>query len=157
MTENTTKRRAEDEIFGDDSLGKVRGILFGDLARETNERLDGLEEALMLAMRDLRSDMDRHVETLTALLSAETTQRKSSEKSFRRDVDKMIGQVSTSLSASNDSAKQLLDLTRNELDEKIDLVHSDLSDAKVDRSALASLFTTTASQLHPERGSAVKS
>jgi len=62
----------------------------------------------------------------------------------------MIATVSSSLDSSSDSAQKLLDLTRTELDRKIDLVHTDLSDAKVDRSALAALFSTTATQLHPE-------
>lgn len=157
MTENRTKRRAEDEIFGDDSLGKVRGILFGELARETSDRLDSLEEALMLAMRDLRADMDRHVATLTEQLGAETTERTKQEKLFRRDVDKKIDKVSATLSSSSDAAQELLAQTRVQLDEKIDLVSAELSDSKVDRSALASLFTTTASQLHPEGAKLAKS
>jgi len=146
MSKHETKRRTDDEIFGDDSLGKVRGILFGDLTRETNERLDHLERALTAGMGDLRSDMDRHIESLTKMLENETGKRKD----LRREVEKAMDGLSNSLNSSSSASRQLLDLTRSELDRKIDLVHTDLSDAKVDRSALAALFATTATQLHAD-------
>lgn len=146
MSKSETKRRADDEIFGDDSLGKVRGILFGELARETSDRIDHLEQALMEAMRDIRADMDRHVGALNEMLTTETGKRKT----LRRDVEKAMDGLSSSLHTTSSASQQLLDLTRTELDRKIDDVHTELSESKVDRSALAALFSTTATQLHSE-------
>ena len=82
MTERATAEDAETQapvqaaaVFGDDDLGRLQGILFGDHARKTSERIDTLEQALLGAIADLRDQMTEQIETVSAQLAAETETR----------------------------------------------------------------------------------
>lgn len=61
--------------FADDDLGKLQGILFGDHARKTKDRIDTLESALLGAVADLRTVVESRFEALESRLDGEASTR----------------------------------------------------------------------------------
>lgn len=173
MTEKasaTTESSQEEGVgFGNDDLGRLQGILIGDHARKTSERIDTLEKALLGALADLRSEMTSHVKKLTKQLDGEkdtratavdnlgqrlreeAKSRASDTKQFQATVDSSIEQLQGSVEATASDARLELEATRRELIKLLEDTAAEERDYATDRRALATLLAQTAAELDPSQ------
>jgi len=156
-----------DAAFGDDALGRVQGILFGDQARKTRERIDTLEQALLGVIDDLRSDVSAQIEALDGRISAESETRTTAMRNLTgrldAEIDQRTDQASSIRADLVSSSEQISDrLMQAETDSRteFDKVRADLAtqDASlrhglVDRASLAQLFASASEQLGDDSSS----
>lgn len=153
------------EAFGNDDLGRIQGILFGDHAKKTGERIDKLENALVAVIDDLRSDLDaqlatlgqridgeadirnKAIKSLTTRVTEEGKTRSSDDASLRSDFEKTAQALTSSLEKASNQAAEELALARTQISSDLTSNTQKLSDTKVDRKDLAKLFTATANKL----------
>ena len=154
------------DAFGDDDLGRLQGILFGDHAQRTNDRIDTLEQALLGAIGDVRDHVDQQMQVLLKKVAAEGENRKKSVSNLASRVDKevrerkkVVKRVEGQLDSTHERLTETLDLAANEarveldaarrdLASQIEAAESDLDDRKVDRAVLATLLSATATELN---------
>jgi|GEM_PF-2288194 len=74
-SEDSTTNENPFSEFGDDDLGRLQGILVGDHARRTNERISTLEHALLGAIADLRRSVDMQFAALESRMTGESETR----------------------------------------------------------------------------------
>jgi len=145
--------------FGDDDLGRLQGILFGDHAKKTTERIDTLEQALLGVIADLRSHVDAELAALNKRIDSETDtrakavanmrdslkeesrSRTSTEKALRKDLDRSHEDLTRSLDAVEQRSTQSLEAARAELASDVESAVQGLSEAKVSRDDLVRAFT----------------
>lgn len=151
--------------FADDDLGRLQGILFGDHARKTNERIDTLEQALLGAIADIRDELSSQVKALTKRIDSESTTRDkahaniterlteeiktrtSEAKKMQRQIDGSVDKLNAAVEEATADARLEGESSRRELVRMIETAEADLRDYAVDRRALASLLSSTADQL----------
>ncbi len=158
------------------NVDKIRDILFGAQMRGYDRRFARLEETVERSLADLRSDVDGRLSALETFtrselsalderLRAEQTARTDDARRLTRELEsteralqQRLGELSDRSSRAEQSLRQqLLDLTRslrNELREQHGSLTRSLDDAveslgadKVDRAALAGLFSELALRL----------
>jgi len=171
QSEETKTDNSTPAGFGDDDLGRLQGILFGDQAKKTDERIATLEQALLGAIDDLRSSMeaqfdavdrriDGEVETrskavvnVTDQVKEEKRARTSGEKTLRSDVDKMHEATTRSIDDLEERATQSLEDARSQIASDIDSGLQALGDRSVPRDDLAQALVRAAEELAEKRES----
>ncbi len=161
----TTEQPSPDLGFGSDDLGRIQGLLFGDHARKTTERIDTLERALLGVIADLRTELATQVAALSDRIDGEADTRVTAvtnlagrldeasrgqaneAKAIRTDLDASVEKLTETIDRASDHAARELETTRTELASSLERTDLELRDSKVDRAALAQLFTATAEQL----------
>jgi hypothetical protein len=167
------------ELGGGGSLDKVRELLFGDQMRDSERRLNRLEERLLKGHAELQADMRRRLESLEGFVQKEVeslTERLRSEQTTREETltdlsqalhdmlkafEKKTGQLEEQAAgAQRELRQQVMDqskMLRDEFLEKYrDLSEScgrmvqDLRLEKIDRMALATLLSEMALRLNGE-------
>jgi len=156
--------------FADDDLGRLQGILFGDHARKTNERLDTLEQALLGAIADLKNDLtskikdlqkqvDREEATrakatanLTERVTEEIKTRTSEAKKLQRQLDGSVDKLNGMIEDATSGAQLETESNQRELMRMVEESAADLRDYAVDRRALSALLSTTADELNAPDG-----
>lgn len=161
---------------GAGSLDKVRDILFGQQVREADKRFARLEERIAKDNADLKDDVRkrlavleqfvRHeVETLADRLKSENEARTDADKDLSRELhdaakasEKKFGQLDDHVGkVQRDLRQQLLDAQQKLSDEiertaqdgqaRLAREASELRSDKLDRTALAAMFTELAMRL----------
>lgn len=171
QTDATTPISARTPEFADDDLGRLQGILFGDHARKTNERLDTLEQALLGAIADLKTDLtakikdlqkqvDRESSTrtkattnLTERVSEEIKTRTSETKKLQRQLDGSVDKLNEIIEDATSGARLETESNHRELVRMIEETSADLRDYAVDRRALSALLSSTADELNANEDS----
>jgi hypothetical protein len=176
----STKNRAADT--GDLSTGnldKVRDILFGAQARDTDKRFSKLEERLGQEFTDLREETKKRfdalesfvrseLESLSQRLKTEQTERTTSAKDLAHSIKETSDAIGSRISQldeetasrQRDLRQQILDQSKSlsdDIRQRSDQLTStmnrevrDLQNDKTDRAALAALFTEMAMRLNNE-------
>jgi uncharacterized phage infection (PIP) family protein YhgE len=159
-----------------ESLDKVRDILFGAQLRDTDRRFSGLEDRFGQEFASFRDEIRKQLTSLenfvTSELSAlagrlttETNQRNESNNNIanelRNTTQRLEGRihefdqqhagaeadVRKQLAAQSDSAREELKAVHAELHALVEKLVTDLKSAKTDRTALAGLFNEMAGRL----------
>ena len=151
--------------FGDDDLGRVQGILFGDHARRTSERIDTLEAALLGVMADLRDRVENEFAALNRRLdneaemrakavsnvgervSEEEKKREQSNRLLRKDLDSSHEAMTSSLDGLEQRASQSLATARGELSSEIEANAQSLTDLSVAKGDLANALRRAAEEI----------
>lgn len=152
-------------VFGNDDLGRIQGILLGEHATRTEERIDTLEKALLGVIHDLRAEVTTELSALESRLAAETEARSaavdevstllkkeskartSAGNAQRSSLDKAVERVTAGIDAVAATAATELESVRTELADQIEQTDADNRTAMVDRQRLAALFTSAAAEL----------
>ena len=174
-----TKPNKNDSVDGSENLQKVREILFGAQARESETRQNRLEERLTKESVDLRNEIRRRFESLEQFVKAElesVMNRLRDEQSERNANIKELSQDISDASKSHEARLQEFDdrstreqqglrsqifdqstMVRDELRERseqlsavLDKHVEELRVNKVDRAALSKLFAEFALRLGDE-------
>ena len=161
------------------SLDKIRDLLFGDQMRDSDRRLNRLEERLMKVHAELQDDMRRRLESLERFVKKEVeslTERLKSEQTTREETqtdlsqalhdmlkafEKKTGQLEEQTSsAQRELRQQVMDQSKmlrdefqekyGELSESFGRMVQDLRLEKIDRTALATLLSEMALRLNGE-------
>ncbi|MBN2056978.1 hypothetical protein JW905_18775 [bacterium] len=159
------------------NIDKIRDILFGAQMKEFNKRFSHLESRMVKELSDLRDETKRQLESLEnyAKNEIESVLRKlKNEGKDREDEDgklrSKLGETAAALEkklndldestsqAQRDQRQQLLDQSKSLRDEihrrceelmaSLERTGSELRSDKVDRAALANMFTEVAMRLH---------
>ena len=88
---------ASGEVGGGGNLDKIKDLLFGDQVRESERRLNRLEERLMKGYTELKEDTRRRFESLELFVKTEIeslTERLRAEQTAR---DESLGDLSEAL------------------------------------------------------------
>lgn len=162
---DASKQLEEAPSFGDDDLGRIQGILFGDHARRTSERIDTLEAALLGVIADLRTHVEAEFVALnkrldvesemraTAVanvgerLSEEGRMREQQSAVLRKDLDSSHENLSEALDALEQRSHSSLETARGELGAEIEATSQRVSDLSVARADLASALRKVADDL----------
>jgi hypothetical protein len=157
----------QEENVGDGlggGLDKVRDLLFGAQARESDKRLQELEAHLNKGLADLREEMIERVESLGQDLQRQLGKLSEQLLSAEADRARENQRLSQRLEAlRTDASRQLLTETkglvaRMEDEHHKTMAHIDramdgLEAAKTDRNALAQMFAYMASRLEGKKSS----
>lgn len=167
-TEKTTPPSADSAAlggFGDDDLGRLQGILLGDHAKRTSERIDTLEKALVGAVDDLRAAIEERISAIEGRLDGEadtrakalanvsdrlaeeTRMRENAERSFRVDVDRDHEKMTDAIDALEQRASTSISETRSELAAEMQAGLESLGDVSVARADLAAALIRAAEQI----------
>jgi len=103
------------EGFGDDPLGRVQGLLFGDHAQRTNDRLDSIEQTLSELIAELRASVETQLSELADQLKHEAQTRDDAVSELSRRVDQEV----KTLSKADTALGRKLDKTRDDLRSRI--------------------------------------
>lgn len=151
--------------FGDDDLGRLQGILVGDHARRTSERMETLEHALLGAIEDLRqtvqnqfAELERRLDgesetrtkaiaNVTEQVKGESKNRETATKALREDFDKNYEQTTRAIDDLESRAVQSLEDTRGELSAEIESGLGTLDAKLVPRDGLAKALVRAAEEL----------
>ncbi len=159
-TEKVQELPAEDRA----SLDKVRDLLFGAQARESDKRLSDLETALARGLAELRKDLSERIDALDRdlrgrlekldeeMLATEADRTKDGQRLSRR-LEELRTDASRQLHAET---KRLLERIEDEHQKTVTYVDhavDKLEDAKSDREALAQMFAYLASRLEGKKSS----
>jgi hypothetical protein len=167
------------ELGGVGNLDKIRDLLFGDQMRDSDRRLNRLEERLMKGHAELQDDMRRRfeslerfvkkeVESLTERLKAEQAAREEGLSEVSRSLhdllktfEKKTGQLGEQAAdAQRELRQQIMDQSKSLRDEFLEK-YRELSDSfgqtiqelrieKTDRLALATIFSEMALRLNAD-------
>lgn len=154
--------------FGDDDLGRIQGILFGDHARKTDERLNVMEIALLGAIADLREETAAKLEAIESRITAEAETRERAVSNLGSKVGREVAEQTEKIDAHvrvADEQTTKLDDLRSEVEsveagvkKSLESVEATMGQAiaearvematdKVDRADLATLFRALGDQL----------
>lgn len=154
--------------FGNDDLGRLQNILLGDHARQTVDRIDTLEQAVLGVIDDLRTELRDSVSALEGRITAEADTRTSAVSNLTSRIDDETATRKTSIKDLNKDLTKDLRTTESDLNQAIEsaassltghiedlrstakdlaAVDADLGDAKVDRIALANLLSAAVAGL----------
>lgn len=161
------------------SLEKIRDILFGNQARDYEQRFSRLEERLTKECSNLREDTKKRIDSIEKYLKNEIyalTERLKMEqlerneaidelnqdcKNLIKSLEKKLSQLDEQTSQNHrDLRQQILDQSKN-IDDEIQQKHEnvlaalereakELNNHKTDRSTLANLFAELAVRLNNE-------
>ncbi len=144
--------------FGDDDLGRLQGILFGDHAQKTAERIDTLEQAILGVIGDLRAHVDTEFAAMNKRIDSEANTRAkaitnvrdrmkeddrtrtSAEKALRKDMDSSHEQLTKAIDTLEQRSTSGLDAARSEITAEMESAVQGLSDSKVSREDLVRAF-----------------
>ena len=167
------------DIGGAGSLEKVRELLFGDQMRDSDRRLNRLEERLLKGHAELQDDMRRRFESLERFVKKEVeslAERLKAEQSSREEAmsglsqalhdmlktfEKKTGQLDEqSAGAQREIRQQLMEQSKmlrdefleksREMSEAFGRTIQELRVEKTDRLALANLLSEMALRLNSE-------
>lgn len=95
--ESETPETRPDSVssFPDDDLGRIQGILFGDHARKTEERLNVMEVALLGAIADLRAETLAKFDAVDAKITAESDTRERAVSNIGSRIGRDIAEQSS--------------------------------------------------------------
>lgn len=164
VLEDTTAEPTVVAGFGDDALGRVQGLLFGDHAQRTNERIDAMQHTLFDMIAELRVSIEGQLAQLADQLQHESQTREAAaaeladlasdlgqdvkalakaDAALGRKLDKAAETLRGRITQSAESAETALGAVREELAAELELMQSQ----KVERSTLAALLRATADDL----------
>ncbi len=158
MNDGTSETKsATPADFGDDDLGRIQGILIGAHARQVDERLAALEEALLGAIADLRNDLNDEIVAVKKQIVAEETTRSKAMKNLGERVDTeaelrtetertLVGKVDNVETSIHESIEAM----RSSMTSDNDQALAKIRDDKADRARLADMFAAVADQLRNE-------
>jgi len=153
------------DSFGDDELGQLQRILFGDHARQTNDRIDTLEKALLGALSDLSAQMSKDIAAVGKRVDAEAENRSQaatnlsarlekdidaaakSTARLKTELDSAFERMTEALDAASVDTRKQIDEVRSDMTAAIETAQAELEERKLDRGALAALLSATASEL----------
>ena len=151
--------------FGDDDLGRIQGILFGDYASKMLERVDTLEGALLGVIDDLRDHVealnqrandriDAEAETRAKAIGNLTSRVEEDAKAARKEHaainkrhDSHVAATSKAIAQAEENAAAEIASTRSALEDLIADLDRQLSDHKVGRADLAAVLRRAASEV----------
>ncbi len=162
MPANTSAKAPQSEEqaiahFGDDDLGRIQSILFGQQAEQTEHRLAQLEAAntemvtriageLGTRISALETDLaHRHQLLEQRLTEAERTAARGNDQ-LRQKLKSQTEELRSEARAEHAELSKALDGLRNEIDRLRSETQSTAA-TKVDRSMLAEAFAATAAKL----------
>ena len=162
-----------ESVFADDDLGRIQGILFGDHARKTDERLNVMEIALLGAIADLREETaakfealdarldaesetrDRAVGNLSSRLGRDVTDQSKRLTDLRSEVESMEDGFTKSVGAIESTVDSAIGQLRSDTQQSIDETRTSIGKKKIDRSELSRILRELGEQLdleEPSRG-----
>lgn len=168
MPKSETKQKQQDDVeitlpgtsgadFGDDELGQIRSLLFGEHARRTLERVNRVENQVLAAIDELRTHVDERFAALDTQFAAEVDVRTAEATALSTRVDEEATarreaniDLRTDLDRRSAEIRKQLRSATSELSERIEGVDADLRHRNVNREALAGLFEQAASNLAAE-------
>lgn len=128
----------------DESMDKVRELLFGHQIRRIDERLDALDKLIHNSINELRETLRTSQEQSTARLNSETA---SLDARFQDRVNGLESELTTALQALRHQADQRFDdldtqlaARHQEMSQALDREGDRLQKAKMERGALAELL-----------------
>lgn len=140
--------------FGNDELGQIRSLLFGQHASETLARIERVEHDLLNAIAEMQKTIDARFAEMENRIAAEVDVRTSvaanivtridEEAAARRDAQI---DLRTNIDRRSAQIRQDLRSATSELSERIHDVDADLRERNVNREALADLFEQAANNL----------
>ncbi len=151
--------------FGDDDLGRIQGILIGDHARKTEERLNVMEVALLGAISDLRDSTNAQIESLETRLAAEAEtheravsnlgsrmDREAADQAakvaeLRSDVESVEDTLKSSIDGTESAMVKAIDDAKLETKKDLETARAQLGADKVDRVALSKMLRALGDQL----------
>jgi len=151
--------------FGEGDLGRLQGILFGDHAQRTHERIDTLEQALLGAMADLQSDLSAQIGKLEKRIIAEEANRatavtnvadrvtadaksnKAQLQELQEGLDTGTDKLDKAISEAVTDQRLELEATRRDLTAQIETTEAQLTENSVARSQLAAALVNVAEEL----------
>lgn len=169
--EDLTANRAVPADFGDDDLGRLQGILFGDHAKRTNERIETLEKALLGAIHDLRESVMENFAAIDSRLTSEadirakavanvseqvkeeSRIRERAEKILRSDLDESYEATTQAIDSVEQRVSQSLDETRSQLSAEIQAGLASLGDEKVASDDIVKALVRAAEDIAGQRES----
>lgn len=149
------------EGFGDDPLGRVQGLLFGEHAQRTNERLELIEQTLFDMVAELRASVEVQLGQLAQQLESEVQTRADEisaldgrigrevkaltkvDNAFGRKLEKTSTDLRGRISDTAATAATALESARLELTTEVD----GLQNRSVERAGLALLLRSVANDL----------
>ncbi len=145
----------EPEGFSAGDLGKIQGILFGEQARKTDQRLANIESDLQTAVSDLESRSNTVADALRSDLAAETATREAAVAKLLQTTKDLAKANTTEQKAREKADTALgdkLDATTASLTTSIDEVQAAAAAAleersRSDRASLAAMLRSIADQL----------
>lgn len=173
MSDQSTESAENTEIqettgFAAGDLGRVQALLFGDQARQSRERVDTLEQALLGAISDLRDEMRSQFGELEKRITNESENRSTAlanltsrvredvktltktDRGLERDLTKTSEKLHAAIDRTAAESRTSIDAARHDLSEEIQRTNTNLRDSNVDRSALAGMMAAVAEQLADE-------
>lgn len=157
-----------ESVFADDDLGRIQGILFGDHARKTDERLNVMEIALLGAIADLREETaakfealdarldaesetrDRAVGNLSSRLGRDVTDQSKRLTDLRSEVESMEDGFTKSVGAIESTVDSAIGQLRSDTQQSIDETRTSIGKKKIDRSELSRILRELGEQLDLE-------
>ena len=157
-----------ESVFADDDLGRIQGILFGDHARKTDERLNVMEIALLGAIADLREETaakfealdarldaesetrDRAVGNLSSRLGRDVTDQSKRLTDLRSEVESMEEGFTKSVGAIESTVDSAIGQLRSDTQQSIDETRTSIGKKKIDRSELSRILRELGEQLDLE-------
>jgi hypothetical protein len=175
-TENAEQPMEQALEATQESLDKVRDILFGSQLRTHDRRFENFEAKVAADLASLRKETQESLQnlqtffqgefsTLTSRLAAESTQRQETQQAFRTELQALVhgaekhaaalDQQHTAAEASlraqaletSNALREEAKATAANLQATIEKLVGELRGAKTDRAALAGLFTEMAGRL----------
>ena len=143
--------------FADSELGQIQGILLGDHARRVDERIATLEDALLGALADLRTELRAALQSLDGKVKTEETNRMQVMKNLGLRIDTesdLRGETERQLTHKIDTAESALrtviadERTAMTADTEREL--NALRHNSVHRKDLAEFFAQTAEKLRDD-------
>lgn len=151
--------------FSEGDLGRLQGILFGDHAKQTHERIDTLEKALLGALSDMKSEISGEISALEKRIVAEEENRstavanlsdrvsadakanKAATRKLQQGLDKGTEKLAKAIDDAVTDQRLELDATRRDLAAQIEATETELSESSVGRSQLAAALSQVADEL----------
>jgi len=154
---SSTASTASSTDFAEGDLGRIQGILLGDHARRVDDRLASLEQALLGAIADLRSEMEASISDLRRSVTAEGSNRLKAIKNLSDRVETEVDLRSEGeaalihkIDSAESSVRELIAAERASTVAGFDAEMAALRDRSVNRKNLAALLSSTAEQLLDE-------
>ncbi len=160
---------AESDIDTQESVDKIRDIIFGTKMRDYERKFLRLEERIMNEVNTLRDEqekrlaaleksIDRELDALVKRLDGEHTDRLAAEQDISEIQASNGEQLRTELAATHETLKQQIEQQSRALSKEIDSRHTEAGDRlnhetdtlreqKVDRSTLSTLLNALAAQI----------
>jgi len=157
-TETTSEQTTTAPAFAEGDLGRIQGLLFGDHARQTEERLATLEQALLGAISDLRNELQQSFTSLEKRVASEESNRAKAMKNLGERLDteaevRIEGEASMSskIDTTETAIRHAIATERAAAAADVEREFTTLRSDSVDRNDLAELFAATAERLRSDK------